>query len=56
MRTAARAVRLVDGIAGTRLESRLVEDLSVLRSPSLGSDGSSLYRESLVAVGQPPPS
>ena len=55
LRAAARAVRLIDGLAGTRLESRLVEDLSVLRSPSLGSDGAALYRESLVAVGQPPP-
>jgi hypothetical protein len=55
LRAAARAVRLIDGLAGTRLESRLVDDLSALRSPSLGSDGSALYGESLVAVGQPPP-
>jgi hypothetical protein len=55
LRAAARAVRLIDGIAGTHLERRLVDDLSVLRSPSLGSDGSALYRESLAAVGQPPP-
>jgi hypothetical protein len=55
LRAAARAARIVDGLAGTRLERRLVDDLAVLRSPSRGVDGATLYRESLAAVGQPPP-
>jgi hypothetical protein len=52
---AARAVRLVDGLAGTRLERRLVADLSVLRSPARGSDGATIYRHALAEAGQPPP-
>lgn len=52
---AARAVRIVDGLTGTRLEPRLVEDLSILRSPARGIDGSTIYRQALAAVGQPPP-
>jgi hypothetical protein len=52
---AARAARIVDGLAGTRMEPRLVADLSVLRSPATGIDGSAIYRHALAAVGQPPP-
>jgi Domain of unknown function (DUF3536)/Glycosyl hydrolase family 57 len=52
---AARAVRLVDELAGTRLERRLVADLTVLRSPSRGSDGATIYRHALAEAGQPPP-
>ena len=52
---AARAVRIVDGLAGTRLEPRLVADLSILRSPAMGIDGSAIYRHALAQVGQPPP-
>ncbi len=52
---AARAVRLVDRLAGTRLEPRLVADLSILRSPSMGIDGATIYRHALAEVGQPPP-
>jgi hypothetical protein len=52
---AARAVRIVDGLAGTALEGRLVADLSILRSPALGIDGSVIYRHALAEVGQPPP-
>ena len=53
LRCAARASRLVDGIAGTRLEVRLVEDLSILTSPSSRVDGGAIYREALAEVGQP---
>jgi hypothetical protein len=52
---AARAVRIVDGVAGTRLESRLLADLSILRSPAVGIDGATIYRHALAEVGQPPP-
>lgn len=52
---AARAVRLVDGLAGTLLERRLVADLSILRSPAIGIDGSTIYRHALAEVGEPPP-
>ena len=51
---AARAVRLVDGLAGTRLERRLVADLSILRSPARSSDGATIYRHALAEAGQPP--
>ena len=39
LRSAARAARIVDGLAGTDLEARLVADLAILRSPALGIDG-----------------
>lgn len=52
---AARAVRIVDAMAGTRLEARLIEDLSILRSPAVGIDGATIYRHALAEVGQPPP-
>lgn len=55
LRSAARAVRLVDRLAGTDLERRLVADLSALRSPRLKIDGATLYRQALAEVGQPPP-
>ena len=55
MRAAARAVRLVDGLADTDLERRLVADLAALVSPSLGIDGAMLYRRALSEVGQAPP-
>jgi hypothetical protein len=54
LRAAARAARLVDGVAGTRLERRLVDDLAVLSSPSRGLDGVAIYRMALADVGQPP--
>jgi hypothetical protein len=53
LRQAARSVRLVDEVAGTRLEARLVEDLSLFSSPSTGADGSEIYRRALREVGQP---
>jgi hypothetical protein len=55
LRAAARAVRLIDELAGTSLERRLVADLSVLRSPALGVSGATIYRHLLADVGQPPP-
>ncbi len=55
LRSAARAVRLVDDLAGTNLERRLVADLGLLASPALGIDGAMIYRRALSEVGQPPP-
>jgi hypothetical protein len=55
LRAAARAVRLVDGIAGTGLERRLVEDLATFSSPSRGLDGAAIYGMALADVDQPPP-
>ena len=55
LRLAAHAVRLVDGLAGTRLEAALVADLGALRSPATGQDGRALYAAALRAVDQPPP-
>jgi hypothetical protein len=55
MRAAARAARLVDTRAGTRLEARLVEDLGLLVSPGHDVDGATIYRQALAEVGQPPP-
>ncbi len=55
LRAAARAVRLVDAVAGTRLERRLVDDLALLHSPSAAVDGARLYRMALEEVGQPGP-
>jgi len=56
MRAAARAARLIDGLAGTSLERRLVEDLGLFTSPSTGQSGAEIYRTALADVGQPPPS
>jgi hypothetical protein len=55
LRAAARAARLVDGLAGTDLEARLVADLASLVSPAEGVDGATIYRRALSEVGQPPP-
>jgi Domain of unknown function (DUF3536)/Glycosyl hydrolase family 57 len=55
LRSAARAARIVDGLAGTALETRLVADLAILRSPALEIDGAAIYRDALSEVGQPPP-
>ncbi|HET7472796.1 MAG TPA: DUF3536 domain-containing protein [Candidatus Limnocylindrales bacterium] len=53
LRAAARAARLVDGLAGTSLEDRLVADLALFSSPSRGLDGAGIYRMALADVGQP---
>jgi hypothetical protein len=55
LRAAARAARLMDGLAGTDLETRLVADLATFVSPALGIDGATIYRRALAEVGQPPP-
>ncbi|HEX5824256.1 MAG TPA: DUF3536 domain-containing protein [Candidatus Limnocylindrales bacterium] len=55
IRAAARAVRLVDATAGTRLERRLTDDLAALSSPSRGLDGAEIYWMALADVGQPAP-
>ena len=52
---AARAARLVDSLAGTSLERRLVADLTTFVSPGLGIDGATIYRHALSEIGQPPP-
>jgi hypothetical protein len=56
LRAAARAVRLVDDAAGTRLERRLVDDLATFSSPSRGLDGAAIYGMALADVDQPAPS
>jgi hypothetical protein len=53
MRAAARAARLVDELAASSLERRLVADLGLLSSPSRGLDGAEIYRIALRDVGQP---
>ena len=53
MLCAAKATRLVDAAAGTDLERRLVDDLSLLSSPSRRIDGAAIYAEALTAAGQP---
>ena len=55
LRAAARASRIVDGVAGTDLERRLTEDLTLLTSASHQVDGLAIYREALAEVGQPLP-
>jgi hypothetical protein len=50
---AAKAVRSVDGLAGTDLEARLVGDLSLFVSPSRRIDGAAIYEEALAEAGQP---
>jgi hypothetical protein len=55
LRAAARAVRLVDELANTDLEARLVADLGTFLSPELGIDGAMLYRRALSEIGQAPP-
>jgi hypothetical protein len=54
LRCAARAARLVDALAGTRLEASLVADLGLFTSPAEGIDGAGIYRRALAEVGQPP--
>ncbi len=55
LRAAARAVRLIDGAAGSHLERRLIADLGVFSSPESGLDGAAIYRTALAEVGQPGP-
>jgi hypothetical protein len=51
---AAKAVRMVDGAAGTDLEARLLADLTLFVSPSRRIDGAAIYNEALTEAGQPP--
>jgi hypothetical protein len=53
LRAAARAARSMDVVAGTTLERRLVDDLSLFTSPGHGFDGAEIYRRALSEVGQP---
>jgi hypothetical protein len=57
LRSAARAARLADGLAGAGavLEGRLVADLALFSSPGLQIDGVEIYRRALAEVGQPGP-
>ena len=55
LRMAARAVRLVDRVAGTRLEAAFADDLTLFTSPSRGLDGFAIYRAALDEIGQPAP-
>ncbi len=49
LRAAVRAARLIDGLAGTDLEGRLVADLALIGVD--GGDGVDLLRTALSAVG-----
>ncbi len=55
LRCAAKAVREIDALAGTRIEHELLDDLSLLSSPARRIDGATIYREALLEVGQPTP-
>ena len=55
LRSAARAVRIVDEVLGTALEGRFVADLGLFTSPSRGLSGAAIYRVALAEVGQPGP-
>ena len=50
---ATRSARLIDDLAGTDLEGRLVEDLSLFTSPSRRIDGAAICSEALEEAGQP---
>jgi hypothetical protein len=50
---AARAARLMDDSAGTDLEGRLLDDLSLFTSPSRRIDGAGIYAEALEEAHQP---
>jgi len=53
LRAAARAARLIDGLANAGLERRLVADLGLFTSPGHRIDGAEIYDRALAAVGQP---
>jgi Domain of unknown function (DUF3536)/Glycosyl hydrolase family 57 len=52
LRSATRAAQLMDRVAGTALERRMVADLELVHGPG-GEDGVALLRSALAAVGQP---
>ena len=45
---------MVDGAAGTNLEGRLMDDLSLFTSPSAGIDGTEIYSQALSEAGRSP--
>jgi hypothetical protein len=54
LRAGARAARLIDAVAGTALEQRLLADLALIRSidgDGAVVDGAGLIRVALIAVG-----
>ena len=53
LRAAARAARLIDGMADAGLERKLVDDLALFASPGHQIDGAAIYERALAAVGQP---
>ena len=53
LRSATRAARLIDGLAGTTLEPRFAADLASIRSPG-GESGDVILRSALAGVGQKP--
>lgn len=53
LRAAVRAARLLDGLAGTSLERRLIDDLGPVRSPE-GESGARILGAALARVGQSP--
>jgi hypothetical protein len=53
---AAKAAQMVDGAAGTNLEGRLMDDLSLFTSPSARVDGTEIYSRALSEAGQSPAS
>jgi hypothetical protein len=55
LRAAARAAQIVDDVAGTTLEARLLADLSLFVSPSRGLNGAEIYAIALADVGRPAP-
>jgi hypothetical protein len=50
---AAKAARMMDGAAETRLVERFVGDLALFSSPSRRIDGAAIYFEALAEAGQP---
>ena len=54
LRCAGRAAQVVDQLTGAHLERRLLEDLTLVASPTRGIDGAAIYREALEEVGQSP--
>jgi hypothetical protein len=54
LRAAARAARLIDGLAGSGLERRLIADLSLIPEHD-GLDGVAVFRRALAAVGADAP-
>lgn len=53
LRCAAKAVRTIDALAGSSLETSLLEDLGLLSSAARRMDGAAIYRAALAEVGQP---